>query len=155
MYVLDALATQVLKVLKLSLKKVQVTTEEEIHTDVVEDNAEIILEKIEDEQQALSDDNSDLEILDNNFCQWRQRPQTQSAFNNQLTTGFSSDQQQLTDQQSWNLEFDRVLPQLKVYIKSDLRDWRSHLSQFVMLNNHINEVGYLYIYFYYSNDLYN
>lgn len=33
------------------------------------------------------------------------------------------------DVDAWKLELERVLPQLKVTIKSDSRDWRSHLEQ--------------------------
>uniref|UniRef100_A0A4W4FM56 Intraflagellar transport protein 57 homolog n=1 Tax=Electrophorus electricus TaxID=8005 RepID=A0A4W4FM56_ELEEL len=35
----------------------------------------------------------------------------------------------VTDYAVWNLEVERVLPQLKVTIRSDIKDWRIHVSQ--------------------------
>lgn len=37
------------------------------------------------------------------------------------------------DYEAWKLEVERVLPQLKVTIRSDSRDWRSHFEQ---MKNH-------------------
>lgn len=45
-----------------------------------------------------------------------------------------------TDQQQWRQELERVLPHLKVYVKADARDWRTHLSQIETLKSSIEEV---------------
>jgi hypothetical protein len=37
--------------------------------------------------------------------------------------------QSTTDQEEWNLEVERVAPQLKVTVRVDARDWRTHLEQ--------------------------
>jgi len=68
--VLDILATQALKVTKVNYQRLHIAQEEEFVGDYLEDNAEIILEKLEDEQNAnnLSDD-SDLELEAHNFKQ--------------------------------------------------------------------------------------
>ena len=34
-----------------------------------------------------------------------------------------------TDSEAWNLEVERVAPKLKVTVRVDGRDWRSHLEQ--------------------------
>ena len=34
-----------------------------------------------------------------------------------------------TDSEAWNIEVERVAPKLKVTVKVDGRDWRSHLEQ--------------------------
>lgn len=43
------------------------------------------------------------------------------------------------DEESWKLEVERVLPQLKVTIKNDSRDWRSHLEQMKSYKSSIDE----------------
>ena len=37
--------------------------------------------------------------------------------------------QSTTDAEEWNLEVERVAPQLKVTVRVDARDWRTHLEQ--------------------------
>ena len=34
-----------------------------------------------------------------------------------------------TDSEAWNLEVERAAPKLKVTVRADGRDWRSHLEQ--------------------------
>lgn len=43
------------------------------------------------------------------------------------------------DEEAWKLEIERVLPQLKVTIRNDNRDWRSHLEQIKNYKNNIEE----------------
>lgn len=42
-----------------------------------------------------------------------------------------------TNREEWQLELERVLPQLKVTIKTDSRDWRSHIEQMKQLRGNI------------------
>lgn len=44
------------------------------------------------------------------------------------------------DEEAWQLELERVLPQLKVTIKTDNRDWRSHIEQMKMHKKNIVDV---------------
>lgn len=39
------------------------------------------------------------------------------------------------------LEMERVLPQLKIIVKSDNRDWRAHLEQIKTLRTNIESVS--------------
>ena len=44
-----------------------------------------------------------------------------------------------TDATEWKLEVERVLPQLKVMIKSDHKDWRTHIEQMHSLQDSIED----------------
>lgn len=41
----------------------------------------------------------------------------------------------------YRLEIERVLPQLKIVVKSDNRDWRAHLEQIKTLRSNIETVS--------------
>jgi len=130
--VLDVLSTQACKVAKVGYQKLHIAQEEEFLGDYLEDNAEIILEKLEDEQNAaaLSDD-SDMELEAHNFRQlnWLNRPQKKSIGDVNLDERNQELDARMSDHQEWRLELERVLPHLKVFVKADARDWRTHISQ--------------------------
>lgn len=42
----------------------------------------------------------------------------------------------------FRLEMERVLPQLKIVVKSDNRDWRTHFDQIKSLRNNIEQVSH-------------
>ncbi|KAH8271966.1 hypothetical protein KR044_012410, partial [Drosophila immigrans] len=145
--VLDILATQALKVAQVNFQRLHITQEEEFVGDYLEDNAEIILEKLEDEQNAsaLSDD-SDMELEAHNFKQlnWlnRQKRQMGDMSSNNATDEHNRElNARLSDHQEWRLELERVLQQLKVFVKADARDWRTHISQMETLNAGIANVA--------------
>lgn len=132
--------------MQISCQRVHIAQEDEIANDYLEDNAEIILERIEDEQnEAISDDdNSELDLNQNSLRQWGQRKRNHHQNPNQLMSENEGNSLQvankLTDQQTWRLEFEQVMPQLKVYVRSDVRDWRAHMNQMDMLKTNITEV---------------
>lgn len=66
---------------------------------------------------AYSDDSDDenLFILDN-IKMSKKEPQLSDVTSN-------------VDEEAWKLELERVLPMLKMTIKNETRDWRSHLEQ--------------------------
>lgn len=144
--VLDVLATQALKVTKMNYQRLHIAQEEEFVGDYLEDNAEIILEKLEDEQNAsnLSDD-SDLELETHNFKQlnWlnRQKRNLGEMSSNVMDEHSRELNARLSDHQEWRLELERVLQQLKVFVKADARDWRTHISQMEALNTGIANVA--------------
>lgn len=41
---------------------------------------------------------------------------------------------------------ERVLPQLKIVVKSDNRDWRTHFEQMKNLRNAIDQVSLCYLF---------
>lgn len=147
-FVLDALATHAIKIMQFSCQRLHIAQEDEVANDYLEDNAEIILERIEDEQnEAVSDDdNSELDLNQNSLRQWGQRKRQQQYHQNQFQiadneTNSLQVSDKITDQQSWRLEFEQVMPYLKVYVKSDVRDWRAHMNQMETLKSNITEVG--------------
>jgi estrogen-related receptor beta like 1 len=46
----------------------------------------------------------------------------------------------IIDNENFRLEMERVLPQLKVLVKSDPRDWRTHFDQIKNLKFNIDTV---------------
>ncbi|KAH8413205.1 hypothetical protein KR009_008778 [Drosophila setifemur] len=142
--VLDVLSTQACKVAKVGYQKMHIAQEEEFLGDYLEDNAEIILEKLEDEQNAnaLSDD-SDMELEAHNFRQlnWLNRPQKRSTGDVNLDERSQELNARMTDHQEWHLELERVLPHLKVFVKADARDWRTHISQMDAFRTIIDETS--------------
>ncbi|XP_017110584.1 intraflagellar transport protein 57 homolog [Drosophila elegans] len=142
--VLDVLSTQACKVAKVGYQKLHIAQEEEFLGDYLEDNAEIILEKLEDEQNAaaLSDD-SDMELESHNFRQlnWLNRPQKKSMGDVNLDERSQELNARMSDHQEWHLELERVLPHLKVFVKADARDWRTHITQMEAYEKSISELS--------------
>lgn len=100
--------------------------------EMVENYAEIILEKVEEEQMGMpSDDESD---------SGENTPWNLNFNQKKVEQGFARDTE--VDSESWRLEMERVLPQLKVIIRADPRDadWRAHLEQIKTLQKEIESV---------------
>ncbi|KAI5709579.1 hypothetical protein M8J75_001397 [Diaphorina citri] len=123
-YILDAVADRGLKQNKFNFKRPQppkeVTTEEVI----VEDDSELLLEKIEEEMVAeISSEDEDalMNIEDLHRMNNISFQDSSSKPDHVLESN--------VDETEWRLEVERVLPLLRVTLKSDTRDWRSHLDQ--------------------------
>lgn len=63
-YVLDSLATQALKVNRPHLSRPEIQEEEDIQTEIVENTNELILEKVEEEQNGLFNSDDDFDADD-------------------------------------------------------------------------------------------
>ncbi|XP_055549547.1 intraflagellar transport protein 57 homolog [Wyeomyia smithii] len=129
-YIMDCLATQALKLTKFQIKRPECKKEDDPMVDLIENDSEIILEKVEEEQMAgVSDENDDEGngLFDLNFSD-----QKYKKINNKE---YKIDS--LTASENWRLELERVLPQLKVVVKTDPRDWRAHLEQIRSLRANI------------------
>ncbi|XP_039951185.1 intraflagellar transport protein 57 homolog [Bactrocera tryoni] len=140
--VLDILATQATKVAQIAYNRPHIAQEDEVATDYLEDNAEIILEKLEDEQNAALSDDSDMEVNGGGAFKnlnWVNRTRRADRNHNIDLPDDNAATERFTDQQQWRQEFERVLPQLKVYVKADARDWRTHFSQIETLKASIDE----------------
>ncbi|XP_067626088.1 intraflagellar transport protein 57 homolog [Eurosta solidaginis] len=141
--VLDLLAAQATKVAQITYKRPHIAQEDEVATDYLEDNAEIILEKLEDEQNAALSDDSDMEVNSGGGFKnlnWINRTKRADRKQNiDLPDADAAAADRFTDQQQWRQEFERVLPHLKVFVKADVRDWRTHLSQIETLKGNIEE----------------
>uniref|UniRef100_A0AAR2J261 Intraflagellar transport protein 57 homolog n=1 Tax=Pygocentrus nattereri TaxID=42514 RepID=A0AAR2J261_PYGNA len=102
-YVLDRLAEEALKSRDFIWKKPLYPSEELEEESVMEDDAELTLSKVEEMTSCHT-----------SSMNWA-RPEMIL--------------ESVTDSAEWNLEVERVLPQLKVTIRSDVKDWRIHVSQ--------------------------
>lgn len=123
-YILDAVADKALKQSKFNFKKPHPPKEATTEEVIVEDDSELLLEKIEEEMIAeisSEDDDAlmnieDLHRLNNiSFQDTSNRPEHVLESN--------------VNEEEWRLEVERVLPLLRVTLKTDTRDWRSHLDQ--------------------------
>ncbi|XP_050464526.1 intraflagellar transport protein 57 homolog [Cataglyphis hispanica] len=133
-YVLDNLADNALKAEKFKWKKVNILPDEPTpEPDIEDDDAELILEKVEEEMMAEYDDDDEQDILhiddvtklysESNMTETQQKPDNILESN--------------TNRDEWQLELEKVLPRLKVTVKTDSRDWRVHLEQMKQLRANI------------------
>ncbi|XP_041103971.1 intraflagellar transport protein 57 homolog [Polyodon spathula] len=123
-YVLDRLAEEVLKQTQFNWNKPNYPTEELEESSVMEDDSELTLNKMQEEMIEEPDDYEEEHLMD---------LEALKAQTNKTETSESSKPDEIlestTDAAEWNLEVERVLPQLKVTIRTDNKDWRIHLDQ--------------------------
>lgn len=112
-----------------AFNRAQPPREREEEAEVIEDESEINLDRVEEEMLAAYSDDSEEEnifhIGDLNANKTYQKQELEVTGN--------------VDLEAWKLELERVLPQLKVTIKSDSRDWRSHLEQMKTHRSNIDQ----------------
>lgn len=152
-YVLDCLATKVLKISTVQIQKLQMKVEENSSLDIVENDSEIILEKL-DEQNVIESESDD-ERERNSIYDLNLNDRKRNRYNKD-----SNKVDSLADNENFRwllcnfksanyfnvfnrfrLEMERVLPQLKIVVKSDNRDWRTHFDQIKSLRNNIEQVS--------------
>ncbi|XP_070606205.1 intraflagellar transport protein 57 homolog isoform X1 [Erythrolamprus reginae] len=121
-YVLDCLAEEALKYTSFSWKRPTYPTEELEEEAITEDDAELTLNKIEEiiaEEETDNEENYiDLNVL-----------KAQTYKSDMLESKQEEILESKVDAAEWNLEVERVLPQLKVTIRTDNKDWRIHVDQ--------------------------
>ncbi|XP_053981043.1 intraflagellar transport protein 57 homolog [Hylaeus volcanicus] len=131
-YVLDNLADEALKIQKFQWKKVEIPPDEPSNEpEIEEDDAELILEKVEEEMMAEYDEeDEDVLHVDDITKLYGQNFNESQKLDDIL--------QSKTNREEWQLELERVLPQLKVTVKTDSRDWRSHIDQMKQFHTNIS-----------------
>ncbi|KAJ0172733.1 hypothetical protein K1T71_011872 [Dendrolimus kikuchii] len=111
-YILNVLADEVMKDQKFEWEKPVVDIPEPEETvddlDQVEDETEIILNKVEEEMAIYSEE-------------------SEGEYNEEIKEGHSI--AQVHDWEAWKLELERVAPALRLKISADGRDWRTRHSQ--------------------------
>lgn len=129
-YVLDNLADEALKAQNFQWKKVEIPPDEPgSEPEIEEDDAELILEKVEEEMMAEYDEeDEDVLHVDDITKLYARNNESQKP---------EDILESKTNREEWQLELERVLPQLKVTIKTDSRDWRSHVNQMKQLRENI------------------
>ncbi|XP_059828317.1 intraflagellar transport protein 57 homolog isoform X1 [Hypanus sabinus] len=124
-YVLDRLAEEALKYTGFNWKRPVYPAEEMEEEALIEDDAELTLSKLEDEMIEEAEDYEegepflDLEVLK---AQGQKMEGIECSKPEEIL-------ESTTDIAEWNLEVERVLPQLKVTIRTDNKDWRVHVDQ--------------------------
>ncbi|XP_035525993.1 intraflagellar transport protein 57 homolog [Morone saxatilis] len=122
-FVLDRLAEEALKRRGFSFRRPNYPTESAEEESVIEDDAELTLSKVEEEMIEEPDDEEenvmDLEALKLRTTHTEAEPSSKPDEILESTV----------DAAEWNLEVERVLPQLKVTIRTDNKDWRIHVDQ--------------------------
>ncbi|XP_067385280.1 intraflagellar transport protein 57 homolog isoform X2 [Channa argus] len=131
--VLDQLADQALRKRGFSFKRPNYPTEGAEEEYVMEDDAELTLSKVEEELIEADDDDDDENVIDLEALKLRTtHTETESSSKpNEILVS-------TVDVAEWNLEVERVLPQLKVTIRTDNKDWRIHLDQMHQHRDKIN-----------------
>lgn len=150
-YILDCLATQALKIHRPNLERPQIKHEDDIKAEIIENNNEIILEKVEEEQYAMfnsdedldDDENDEIDIAGRLNLREHLKIRDLSANNKTKNT---TDKGNLLTGEMWKMEMERALPRLKIIVKSDLKDWRSRWEQMKICRNHINSVRKMFIF---------
>lgn len=122
-FVLDRLAEEALRRRGFSFRRPNYPTETTEEESVIEDNAELKLSKVEEEmiQEEPDDEENvmDLEALKSRTTHTESEPSSKPDDILESTV----------DAAEWNMELERVLPQLKVTVRSDNKDWRIHVDQ--------------------------
>uniref|UniRef100_A0A182JDK0 Uncharacterized protein n=1 Tax=Anopheles atroparvus TaxID=41427 RepID=A0A182JDK0_ANOAO len=140
-YIMDCLATQALKLTKFQMRRPECRKEDDPMVDLIENDSEIILEKVEEEQMAGVSDESDDEgrngLFDLSFSDPGRAGAGPMGASARKEPGREYKMDTLSDSEAWRLELERVLPQLKVVVKTDPRDWRAHLEQMRSLRSNI------------------
>ncbi|XP_053563513.1 intraflagellar transport protein 57 homolog [Bombina bombina] len=121
-YVLDCLAEEVLKHINFAWSRPIYPSEELEEETVVGEDSELTLNKLEEE--IVEEDSDDEHCIDLNDL---------ASQSHKLAQGESTKPQEILesniDAVEWNMELERVLPQLKVTIRTDNKDWRIHVDQ--------------------------
>ncbi|XP_040574524.1 intraflagellar transport protein 57 homolog [Lepeophtheirus salmonis] len=145
-FVLDRLSDEALRIVGFEWAKPNILMEDGVgDDDEIEDDAEVNLDKVEEEMAGnySEDDDDEGEILhiDDIYP-------TNRGLGDALSDPFSNGKllskpneilRSTTDEEEWKMEVERVIPQLKVTIRIDVRDWRTHLEQMHCYRDGIEE----------------
>ncbi|KAM9844947.1 intraflagellar transport protein 57 homolog isoform 2-T2 [Aulostomus maculatus] len=123
-FVLDRLAEEALKRRGFCFKRPVYPTEATEEECVVEDEAELTLDKVEEEMPEEPDDEEDENVVDLEALKLQTTRIEAEASSKPDEILHST-----VDAAEWYLEVERVLPQLKVTVRTDNKDWRTHLDQ--------------------------
>ncbi|CAL1273411.1 unnamed protein product [Larinioides sclopetarius] len=131
-FVLSRLADQALKRQSFNWKRILPEDDDGNDSVLDADDSEVTLEKIEEEAFEDEDSEDEGEILD-----------LEALRNLSIDKGEKNKPDEVMesniDAMEWKLEIERVMHQLKVTVRNDSRDWRSHLDQIRQHRKNIDE----------------
>ncbi|XP_033838496.1 intraflagellar transport protein 57 homolog isoform X2 [Periophthalmus magnuspinnatus] len=132
-FVLDRLAEEALKKRGFSFKRPIYPTESTEEEEQMEDDAELTLSRAEDELMEEADEEEEagmdldtLKLRSTHLQEQESRLKPEEILESTV------------DAAEWSLEVERVLPQLKVTICTDNKDWRIHVDQMYQHRDGIN-----------------
>jgi len=125
-FVLDRLSDETLRSTNFTWNKPIPPTETTGEEDEEVDDSELNLDKVEEEMAADYSDEEEEEIL---HIDDLQAAMPGNAISDLEMAKPSEILASTTDSEAWNIEVERVAPKLKVTVRVDGRDWRSHLEQ--------------------------
>ncbi|XP_064617714.1 intraflagellar transport protein 57 homolog [Liolophura sinensis] len=127
-YVLDRLSDEALKNTAFSWKRPQYPEEEMGEENIIEDDSELTLHQVE---KDMIQDTHDDEDYEDDEPMMDLEGLKKLGHHKELQEGSKPEEilESSTDAADWKLEVERVLPQLKVTIRTDNKDWRVHVDQ--------------------------
>ena len=96
----------------------------------MEEDAEVNLDKVEEDMAAEYSEEEEGDILHiDDFTSYAVKDRGGSGREEREVVRPDDIMESNTDTEQWRLEVERVAPGLKITVKTDSRDWRSHLDQ--------------------------
>ena len=133
-YLVNKLCDEALKSQMFSWKRPEYVEEEEEEENIVEDDAELTIDKLNDELAEEIEEEADEEETYLDLSGMKQQ-----NIVNEFGTKPESMLESKVDVNEWKLEIERVLPLLKVHIRADNKDWRNHYEQMQQYSNGISQ----------------
>ncbi|XP_071480984.1 intraflagellar transport protein 57 homolog [Diadema antillarum] len=123
-YVLDKLADEALKKSSFKWGKPMYPEEETEEESTMDDDVELTLDKVED---GIAEE--DIEEEEESFLDLEGLRNLQSNKEAAESSRPEEIMEATVDASEWKLEVERVTPSLKVHIRTDNKDWRTHVDQ--------------------------
>ena len=156
LFVLDRLSDEALRATQFTWSQPEAPEEEAKEDEEMEDDAEVLLDRVEEDMAGETSDEEEEDILHiDDFKNYHQNKvdsslsfpkESISLLSNSVEKSFVQEREgsgsregerfrpeeilaSTTDHELWRLEVERVAPSLKITVKSEARDWRAHLEQ--------------------------
>ncbi|XP_070548078.1 intraflagellar transport protein 57 homolog [Ptychodera flava] len=124
-YVIDKFADEALKQTNFNWNRPIYPEEEMEEESTMDDDAELTLDKVEEE---MGNDYDDIEE-EESFLDLEGLKNLKNKTESSELSKPQEIMESTTDAIDWRLEVERVLPSLKVTIRTDNKDWRTHVDQ--------------------------
>ncbi|XP_071957784.1 intraflagellar transport protein 57 homolog [Antedon mediterranea] len=126
-YVLDKISDETLKHINFKWSRPQYPQEEADEEETaVDEEEELTLDKLE--QDFVEEHEDDIEE-EGSFLDLAGLQNLQAATANMESSKPENIMESTTNADEWKLEVERVMPSLKVHIRTDNKDWRTHVDQ--------------------------
>ena len=124
------LSDEALRATAFTWSQPEVPEEDAREDEEMEEDAEVNLDKVEEEMAAEYSDEEEGDILHiDDFTNYAVKERGGSGKEERELARPEDIMESNTDSEMWRLEVERVAPGLKITVKTDSRDWRSHLDQ--------------------------